>query len=177
MKAGQPTVVGLATFKPLILLVVFSTIFAVLPNRKNLTWMTVCMSFCAIFLAGLSWLKLVNLEKFAKGAFSRYHPIAMHWQPFGFIFPFIELGLACVMTSGWWHWGITVLIGVLYGLDAVGVTVALVQGKKLECGCMGVISLPLSWVTVVEDLVMIGMCVSMDVVGAAMEYDYNGNTF
>ena len=116
----------------------------------------------AAWWAALSWLKLIRLESFATGPFVQYYPLAIVWKGFGYVFPFIELSFACLMASGFCHWGLTLVIVVTYVLDAGGVIAALCQGKALKCGCMGAISLPLTGVTVAEDIMMIAMMISMD---------------
>jgi len=153
----------LSTYWALLLLFAFTTGFSFLTQLDvPFQWYKVARVWMSIWLAALAWLKLASLSKFAD-TFCLYHPVAMVWRDFGYLFPFIELTLAILFTvEKMCHWSITAVLAVVYLVDAAGVAWALSRGKSLCCGCMGAISLPLTWITVSEDIMMVAMCISME---------------
>lgn len=48
------------------------------------------------------------------------------------------------------------------GFSSIGVISSVLNKKKIQCACLGaVFNLPMSTVTIVEDLLMLGMAVTM----------------
>lgn len=98
-------------------------------------------------LITFSYLKLLNPSEFKK-SFSNY----------GYLYPLIELTLGILYI-------IEVLINSLvifiFTINLIQVGIVLYHGKKLECACMGSLGfkLPLSWVTILEDIFMILMAI------------------
>eukprot|EP00930_Biecheleria_cincta_P029487 TRINITY_DN20512_c0_g1_i1.p1 TRINITY_DN20512_c0_g1~~TRINITY_DN20512_c0_g1_i1.p1 ORF type:complete len:189 (+),score=7.39 TRINITY_DN20512_c0_g1_i1:155-721(+) len=145
-------------YYPILLLFAITMFFTLFTASYPLQLYKLCGVFMAIWLSALAFLKLLAPQQFAQ-VFSLYHPVAKVWTGFGYAFPFVELVFAALMARSvnhGCHFSVTVAICVIYLLDAGGVAYALYQGRSLKCACMGAVQLPLTWLTVTEDLMMIG---------------------
>lgn len=117
--------------------------------------------FMAGFFLVFSFFKLLDLQAFAD-AYAGYDLLAARWRVYGLAYPMIELGLGLAYLSGiqprLTNW-ITVIV---MGIGTLGVVKTLVGGRKIRCACLGaVFNLPMSSVTLIEDLLMVGMAVAM----------------
>eukprot|EP01041_Mallomonas_annulata_P009228 gene9228-19141_t len=113
--------------------------------------------FMGNFFVLFSAFKLNNLHGFAN-AYAAYDIIAKRWKPYAYAYPFLELIIGILyLTNRYAKWvnGLTLLI---MSISSVGVYQALRQGKELQCACMGTwFNLPMTYVTLLEDTVMVAM--------------------
>lgn len=117
--------------------------------------------FMGMFLLFFALFKFINLPGFADG-FSMYDLLASRWRGYGFIYPFLELGLALSYLSPFPKTGTYIATIVLMTFGALGVINALRKKMKINCACLGtVLNVPLSTVAVVENLGMVAMAVFM----------------
>jgi glutaredoxin len=118
--------------------------------------------FIGFSMAVLALLKLQNIETFAT-MFLNYDLLAKRWVPYGYVYPFAE-GLAGVlMVAGALNW-LSVPIALFIGaVGAVSVFKAVyVDRRELKCACVGGSSnVPLGFVSLTENLMMIAMAVWM----------------
>ena len=113
--------------------------------------------YMGIFLVVFALLKLFDLEGFKDG-FAMYDVVAKRQSAYGYVYPFIELGLGLAFLAFIVPTIVYVLTILVFGVGAIGVVLALRQGLDIECPCMGnVLSVPLSTVTLTEDGLMIVM--------------------
>ncbi len=118
--------------------------------------------FVAFSMAVLALLKLQNVESFAT-MFLNYDLLAKRWVPYSYIYPFAE-GLAGVLmiarVATWASVPIALFIG---GVGAVSVVKAVyIDRRELKCACVGGSSnVPLGFLSLTENLMMIGMAVWM----------------
>lgn len=117
--------------------------------------------FMGIFLLFFSLLKLFDPIKFAQG-FSMYDILAKRIKVYGYIYPLIELLLALLYLSfackDLTYWATV----VIFSVSGIGVIIALRKGLDLRCACMGsVLKVPLSTVTLTEDISMIIMSIAL----------------
>lgn len=121
-------------------------------------WMHYLMG---LFLTIFSLLKLFNLSSFADG-FQMYDLIAQRSRVYAYIYPFIELFLGLAYLSFLWPRGVYFFTMVIMLISAAGVIRALRAGLDVRCACMGtVLTVPLSTVTLTEDISMILMATIM----------------
>ena len=125
------------------------------------SWMSWMYDFMGFFLVVFSMFKFFDLEGFADG-FHMYDLLAKAFRPYGYIYPFLELGLGLGYLAHWQpriiYWATIVLLG----FGSLGVIRALVKGLDVECACLGTtLKVPLSTVALVEDLAMAAMAAAM----------------
>jgi len=118
--------------------------------------------FIAFSMVVLALLKLQNVEAFAT-MFLNYDLLARRWVPYSYVYPFAE-GLAGVlMIAGALHW-LSIPIALFIGtIGAVSVVKAVyIDKRELKCACVGGSSnVPLGFISLTENLMMIGMALWM----------------
>ncbi|MEO5866794.1 MAG: MauE/DoxX family redox-associated membrane protein [Sphingomonas sp.] len=118
--------------------------------------------FIAFSMCVLAILKLQDVERFST-MFLNYDLLARRWVPYGYLYPFAE-GLAGVlMVSGTAKWLSIPLALFIGGIGAVSVFKAVyVDKRELKCACVGgSTNVPLGFVSLTENLMMIGMAIWM----------------
>jgi copper chaperone CopZ len=153
----------LHTYKPLLLIVAFVAGVSHLSAHDHgsfdaMLWMRY---FMAGFFLTFSFFKLLDLRGFAS-AYSSYDLLAKAVPAYGYVYPFIELALGLAYLTGFnplvTNW---VTVAVM-GFSSIGVIQSVVNKQKIRCACLGaVFNLPMSTVTIVEDLSMVAMAALM----------------
>ena len=127
-------------------------------------WMN---AFMAGFFLVFSFFKLLDIRGFAD-SYRTYDLLAMRWPGYGFVYPFIEMGLGFAFLFGWQGELANAVALVVMGFSSLGVIAALRDRRQIRCACLGtVLNLPMSTVTLVEDLAMVAMAAMMLVHHAA----------
>jgi hypothetical protein len=91
-----------------------------------------------------------------------YDLLAQRVRAYGYVYPYLELALGLAYLSFFLPAFTYVATIVLFLFGAIGVIRALRAGLDIECPCMGsVLSVPLSTVTLTEDLGMVLMAAVM----------------
>lgn len=117
--------------------------------------------FMGIFFLLFAMLKFFNLQGFVDG-FQLYDIGAKQWAAYAWIYPFLELGLGLAYLSFTAPTLTYLFTIVLMGFSLFGVIAALRKGLNVKCACMGtVLNVPLSTVTLSEDLLMLLMALGM----------------
>lgn len=147
-----------ATYYPLILIVGFISIVS-LKGVENLhDWM---LHFMAGFFLVFSAFKFIDLRGF-KDAYSTYDVIARKWSFYGFLYPFLELGLGLAFLFRFQLQAALLFSIILMSVSSLGVFQALLDRRTIRCACLGTaLNLPMSTITLVEDLLMVGMSLTM----------------
>ena len=118
--------------------------------------------FIGFSMIVLALLKLQNVESFAT-MFLNYDLLARRWVPYSYIYPFAEGIAGVLMVSGALTW-LSVPIALFIGtVGAVSVFKAVyIDRRELKCACVGGSSnVPLGFVSLTENLMMIAMAVWM----------------
>ena len=153
----------LATYKPLFVLFTIILIISFIPAFNTgvvqpRLWMRY---FMAGFFLCFSYFKLINLKGFAD-SYSMYDIIAKHFKAWGFIYPFIEFALGISYVLNFAPLSTNITTAIIMGISSIGVIESVVNKKKIQCACLGaVFNLPMSTITIIEDLLMVGMAVVM----------------
>lgn len=118
--------------------------------------------FIAFSMCVLALLKLQNIETFST-MFLNYDLLAKRWVPYGYVYPFAEAAAGILMIAGvltWLSSAIALFIGTI---GAVSVIKAVyIDRRELKCACVGGSSnVPLGFVSLTENLMMIAMAVWM----------------
>ena len=118
--------------------------------------------FIAISMCALALLKLQDVESFSS-MFLGYDLLAKRWVPYSYIYPFAEGAAGVLMLAGVLTWLSAPLALVIGGIGAVSVFKAVYIDKRdIKCACVGGNSrVPLGFVSLTENLMMVGMAVWM----------------
>ncbi len=118
--------------------------------------------FIAISMCILALLKLQDVESFST-MFLNYDLLAKRWVPYGYVYPFGELLAGVLMLAGVWLW-LSVPVALFIGsIGAYSVFKAVyIDKREIKCACVGGNSkVPLGFVSLTENLMMIAMAVWM----------------
>lgn len=121
-------------------------------NGSGLSVSNYLRMFMGTFFAVFGIFKLLDLRGFAT-SYIGYDVIAKKSINYAYSYPFIELALALgyFFTVPFTEW--VALIFMVIG--SIGVFKELMRGSKIKCACLGTyIKLPLTTVSLIEDLVM-----------------------
>lgn len=152
-----------ASFKPIYLLFGYITGAALLVevirgDFEPMRWMGV---FMGIFFLTFSFFKILDLRGFAEG-YATYDVVAKRIPTYGLIYPFIELGLGIAFVLAPFSPITNAVAFVVMGVSSIGVVQSVLRNSPFQCACLGTIfKLPLSKVTLVEDLLMVAMSAAM----------------
>lgn len=153
----------LSTYKPLLIIVAFITGVSLLSQYPftDFSWMLWMRYFMAGFFLVFSFFKLLNVEGFAE-SYSMYDIVAKRWKSWGYIYPFVELILGVLYLTGIALFYTNLATVVILGISTIGVVQSTMSKQKIKCACLGdVFNLPMSTVTVVEDVTMVLMALLM----------------
>ena len=110
--------------------------------------------FMGLFLCKFALLKLFNPSGFAT-AFQMYDLVAKKFSAYAYFYPIIELGLGLSYLSFAFPVATYIITLLVMLTGTIGVIRALRQGLDVRCACMGtVLNVPLSTVTLIEDIGM-----------------------
>ena len=142
-------------YRPLLALILVAAAGATaLTQKAFFDWMHY---FMGLFLCQFAMLKLFHPSGFADG-FQKYDLVAKKFRAYAYIYPLIELALGLAYLSFSTPTLTYILTIVVMGMGAIGVIGALRRGLDIRCACMGtVLDVPLSTVTLTEDIAMIAM--------------------
>jgi copper chaperone CopZ len=123
------------------------------------------MSSMSLFMGGFflvfSFFKLLDLKGFAYSYMS-YDIIARKWMGWGYIYPFIELALGLAYLFHFDQTITNISTVIVMGISSIGVIQSLAAKRKFQCACLGtVFNLPMSNITLIEDLLMVAMAAAM----------------
>ena len=126
------------------------------------------ISLLNLFMGGFfiifSFFKLLDLKGFAYSYMS-YDIIAKRWSGWGFIYPFIELSLGLAFLFHFNSLLTNISTIIVMGLSSIGVILSLAAKRKIQCACLGtVFNLPMSKITLIEDLLMVLMAATMIII-------------
>jgi hypothetical protein len=95
--------------------------------------------------------------------FLNYDLLARRWVPYGYLYPFAELLAGVLMAADALPWLSIPVAGFIGTVGAVSVFKAVyVDKRELKCACVGGGSkVPLGFVSLTENLMMVGMAAWM----------------
>lgn len=114
-------------------------------------------AFMGMFFLVFSFFKIADLKAFMM-SYVGYDIVARRWFSYGYIYPFIELGLALAFLLNFLVGPAYVLDIFVMGVGSVGVLRQLMRGSKIRCACLGkFVKLPLTTISLFEDVTMLAM--------------------
>ncbi|MXO56627.1 glutaredoxin [Altererythrobacter gangjinensis] len=118
--------------------------------------------FVAFSMCGLAYLKLRDVEAFSS-MFLNYDLLAKRWVRYGYIYPYAEGLTGVLMIAGVFMW-LAIPVALFIGtIGAISVIYAVyIQKRELKCACVGGDSnVPLGFISLTENVFMVGMAVWM----------------
>jgi hypothetical protein len=158
---------GKTTYYPLALLAAFlvGVVGLVEVRAGAFDWGRAMGNFMGAFFLAFSLFKLLDLRGFAD-AYRGYDIVARRWPAYGYIYPFIELGLGAAYIAGFEPLATNIATLVVMSVSSIGVLQSVLKKRAIRCACLGtVFNLPMSTVTLVEDGLMVVMAASMVITG------------
>lgn len=155
--------ITLSTYIPLFTLFWYIVLFSLL--AEYISWSFDIVSFMQHFMWGFfisfSYFKLINLKEFAM-SYSMYDIVAKKWKNWGYVYAVIEL----VLGISYFVWFAPLLTNIVtfivMSVSIVWVLQSVLKKQKIKCACLwAVFNLPMSWITIIEDALMIAMSGTM----------------
>lgn len=149
-------------FKLALVFIVIAAAATVMSTTVEFHWTSWMRWFMGGFFLVFGSFKLIGYEMFVQ-MFPRYDIIGKRYKLYNYLYPFIELslGVAYILdVLPFLRDSITLFIMLI---GAYGIAKSLLRsGPKFHCACLGgIIKLPLSTVTLIEDLLMAVMAALM----------------
>jgi len=149
-------------FLPLIVIfagiIILSILWVNAFSGGAMRWMEI---FMGLFFVVFGLLKVINLKGF-KDAYLMYDLVAMKYPRYGYMYPFIELSLGVLYLVSVFPIFTNITTLVVMFVSALGVYLKLKKKEKIMCACLGVVfKVPMTWVTLAEDLLMASMASGM----------------
>jgi hypothetical protein len=151
------------TYFPLALIFLYLVGFVFLSQLRagRVEWMETMNAFMGGFFIVFSFFKLLDLRGFAD-AYRSYDIIAERVPVYGYIYPFLELGLGICYFVAFAPVAINIANCAVMSIGAIGVVRSLMNKTRIRCACLGTgFNLPMSRVTLIEDLLMVSMSAIM----------------
>ena len=148
-----------ATYKPILLIFGYIAAIAIISatHQNTFHWMQAMNVFMAGFFLTFSFFKMLDLKGFAE-SYSMYDIVAKKTKSWGYIYAFIELGLGIAYATNFQPLFTNLVTLIVMNVSIVGVLQSVFNKRKIQCACLGaVFNLPMSTVTIIEDLLMIAM--------------------
>ena len=152
-----PNQAGLKAYYPIFLIAVYIIGVAFINNvyLQGINWQGLMNQFMAGFFLIFSAFKLLDIRGFAEG-YSTYDLLAKRWYTYGYIYPFLELSLGILYLTQWVPTATQLATVIIMGFSSLGVINSLLKKQKFQCACLGtILKVPLSSVTLIEDLTMV----------------------
>lgn len=118
--------------------------------------------FIAFSMCVLALLKLQDVETFSS-MFLGYDLLGQRWVRYAYAYPYLEAGAGVLMVAGALNW-LSIPVALFIGtIGAVSVFKAVyVDKREIKCACVGGSSkVPLGFVSLTENLMMVAMAVWM----------------
>lgn len=118
--------------------------------------------FIAFSMCVLGIQKLRDLKGFATG-FVQYDLLAQRYVPYASVYALIEAGGGAFMIAGLFTWVVAPIVLLASGIGAVSIIKAVyIEKRDLKCACVGGdSSVPLGFISLTENLMMMAMAVWM----------------
>jgi glutaredoxin len=156
---------GDTTYKPVLVIFAVGLLLAVavgILTNFTMGYLMILPHFISITMVLLALMKLRDVEGFST-MFLNYDVLAKRWVPYGYIYPYAELTAGLLMFAGVLSFISIPLALFIGGIGAWSVFKAVyIEKRELKCACVGGdTNVPLGFVSLTENLMMVGMAVWM----------------
>lgn len=153
--------IDLQQLYPLFLILGYITIATFLLNYLQWDWTNFTLDFMGLFYIVFSFFKLLDLKGFSE-SFKMYDPLAKAIPAYGFMYPFIEVGLGLLFLMRIKITLALIITVVILGITTIGVIQTLLSKKTIQCACLGTaLKLPMTKATFIENSIMLIMAITM----------------
>ena len=145
---------------PLLLIFIYILTASIGMNLPRIDSSELMLDFMGLFYIIFSFFKFLDYKNFP-ASFAMYDPIAMRLSYYGWSYPFIETTLGVLILFRIEILLTMIITITMLGITTIGVTKTLLQGKNIQCACLGTtLKLPMTKVTFIENSAMIIMAIS-----------------
>ena len=145
---------------PLLLIFIYILTASIGMNLPRIDSSELMLDFMGLFYIIFSFFKFLDYKNFP-ASFAMYDPIAMRLSYYGWSYPFIETTLGILILFRIEILLTMIITIAMLGITTIGVTKTLLQGKNIQCACLGTtLKLPMTKATFIENSVMIIMALS-----------------
>lgn len=146
---------------PLFLIFGYLLAASILLNLTPWSTQDFMLDFMGLFYIVFSFFKLLDFKGFPD-SFRMYDPLARLLPSYGYIYPFLEVGLGLLFLFRFRIAMALIATIIILGITTVGVTNSLLSKKSIKCACLGTaLNLPMTKATFIENSIMIGMAILM----------------
>ena len=153
----------MSTYRPLFIIIGLILVVSILAQYPlhSFSWSLWMRNFMAGFFIVFAAFKLINLSGFVN-AYAMYDLLAKQWKSWGYIYPFLELILGLLYLTNVLPFLTNLCTIVILGFSSLGVIHSVLNQRQIKCACLGdVFQLPMSTITIIEDLSMVAMALLM----------------
>jgi glutaredoxin len=156
---------GDTTYKPVLAIFAVGFLLAIavgMLTNWSMGYVIVLPHFISITMVLLALMKLRDVEGFST-MFLNYDVLAKRWVPYGYIYPYAELTAGLLMFAGVLSVVSIPLALFIGGIGALSVFKAVyIEKRELKCACVGGdTNVPLGFVSLTENIMMVGMAIWM----------------
>ena len=148
------------TYRPLLTiigLIALTTVLAQAPYGAGFDGSLWMRHFMAGFFIVFAGFKLLDVAGFSE-SYQMYDVVAKRLPVWGRIYPFVELGLGLAYLTNVAPFWTNIATIVILGVSAIGVIQSVLDKRAIKCACLGTgFNLPMSTVTIIEDVGMVAM--------------------
>lgn len=147
--------------RPLFLIFAYLFAASILLNYQDWNLGEAMLDFMGLFYIVFSFFKFLDLKGFPE-SFRMYDPLAKVLPAYGWVYPFLELGLGLLFLMRIQVTVALLVTVVILGLTTIGVTKTLLDKKSIRCACLGTaLNLPMTEATFIENAIMLVMAFGM----------------
>ena len=123
------------------------------------------IDFMGMFFIVFGGFKLLDVKGFAD-AYATYDIIARKSRLYALAYPFIEVALGVAFLIRWNVQSVNWITLIIMSIGSIGVAKAIAKKQKIQCTCLGTkIKLPMTKITLIEDVTMALMALGMLIFG------------
>jgi hypothetical protein len=155
-------ITGISDYIPLLIIISLILLVTAVLSLKDfnsclLSLQNTMRYFMAGFFLVFSGFKLLDVKGFEEG-YSTYDLLAKRVFSYGYLYPFLELGLGLAYVVGYMSVWVILLTFFLMTFSRVGGAIKILKKERFQCACLGTfLKIPLTKVTLIEDFGMVIM--------------------
>lgn len=160
-KTSSSSVLEYIKFASVVLAILAISVIA-FNNTDSSGWMEWMRLFMGVFLVVFAAFKFAGYKMFTM-MFAGYDLVAKRYKAYAHIYPFIELALGIMFLAGAFELFSSAALFVVMSVASTGVFQEIYHRRSgIYCACLGnIIKLPLSTVSLVENVTMAVMAIFM----------------